>query len=296
MAFLGAILCPIDFSDSSRAALCYAAAIADHVGARLTVMSVDDPLLANVVAMSGQVPSLAMETERELHHFVDQTFTRGDSGKIGFHNTVGKAAPEILRAAAELHVDLIVMSSHGRSGLSKQFFGSTTERVLRETTVPVLVTPGERPSSHVLKELQIYRVLCPVDLTAGSLHQLGVAAGVAAALSARLITAHVIEPAFVPASIRHVLAGVDATRRADAEDRLNAVISAAAPGIPVETVIVSGDSSEEIVKLAQTRDARLIVMGLHSSGMLGPRMGSVTYRVLCKAHRLVLALPPAPRP
>lgn len=294
MALIRAILCPIDFSESSRAALCYAAAVADHVGAHLTVMSVDDPLLANVVATSGQ--SLALETERELHHFVDQTFTRGESAKvIGFRNTVGKAAPEILRAAAELHADLIVMSSHGRSGLSKQFFGSTTERVLRETTTPVLVTPGERPSSQSLEAFGIHRVLCPVDLSDASLDQMNVAAGVAAALSARLIAVHVIEPVFVPAGIRRVLAGIDAARRADAEDRLNAVASAAAASMPVEAVIVSGDSSEEIVRLAQARDARLIVMGLHSSGMLGPRMGSVTYRVLCDAHRLVLALPPMSR-
>ena len=46
--------------------------------------------------------------------------------------------------------------------------------------------------------------------------------------------------------------------------------------------------------MAADRDVGLIVMGLHSSPLLSPRMGSVTYRVLCLAHRLVLALPPLP--
>ena len=55
-----------------------------------------------------------------------------------------------------------------------------------------------------------------------------------------------------------------------------------------------GEPAEEIAKVASDRDAGLIVMGLHSSPVLGPRMGSVTYRVLCLAHRLVLALPPEP--
>ena len=60
----------------------------------------------------------------------------------------------------------------------------------------------------------------------------------------------------------------------------------------VETLIVSGDAAEEIVKVAETRNAGVIVMGLHASELFGPRMGSVTYRVLCQTRALVLALPP----
>ncbi len=54
-----------------------------------------------------------------------------------------------------------------------------------------------------------------------------------------------------------------------------------------------GDPAEEIAKLARDRHAGLIVMGLHGSPLLGPRMGSVTYRVLCLAPGLLLAVPPA---
>ena len=61
-----------------------------------------------------------------------------------------------------------------------------------------------------------------------------------------------------------------------------------------EALIAYGEPAEEIAKVANDRDAGIIVMGLHSSPVLGPRMGSVTYRVLCLAHRLVLALPPVP--
>ena len=53
-----------------------------------------------------------------------------------------------------------------------------------------------------------------------------------------------------------------------------------------------GEPTEEILKLAEARNAGLIIMGLHSSGAVGPRMGSVTYRVLCQTEALVLALPP----
>jgi nucleotide-binding universal stress UspA family protein len=53
-----------------------------------------------------------------------------------------------------------------------------------------------------------------------------------------------------------------------------------------------GDPAEEIAKIAADRKVGLIVMGLHASPRSGPRMGSVTYRVLCLAPTLVLALPP----
>ena len=100
---------------------------------------------------------------------------------------------------AELDVDLIVISSHGRSGLRKMFFGSTTERVLRETTVPVLITPDDKPPTSSLSEIarHVHHVIAPVDLTAASARQLAVANGVANGLSLPLIVAHVIEPVFV---------------------------------------------------------------------------------------------------
>ena len=190
--------------------------------------------------------------------------------------------------------ELIVMSSQGRSGVGKLFFGSTTECVLRETTIPVLVTPHDKELVGSLSELapRINRVIAPVDLTPASPYQVKVAAGLAGALSVPLILAHVIEPVFVPATVRIAIPGSDPSRRDDAEDRLAALAKPVTSTAGVETLVISGDPSEEIVKLAETRNAGVIVMGLHSSGLLGPRMGSVTYRVLCLARALVLALPP----
>lgn len=65
-----------------------------------------------------------------------------------------------------------------------------------------------------------------------------------------------------------------------------------AADVKTETLVVGGDPAGEIVKLTDARHANLIVMGLHSSELLGPRMGSVTYRVLALTRTLVLAVPP----
>ena len=224
MAHQPSVLCPIDFSEAGRAALSYAAAIADHFGARLTVFTVDDPLLAEVAATTGRVPSLAEATENELRRFVADTLPNATSGPktLTYRVAAGKPAPEILTAAKDVGAELIVMSSQGRSGVRKMFFGSTTERVLRETTVPVLVTPGGREPIDSLSEFgrRIGRVIAPVDLTAASVHQVRVAAGLAAALSAPLIVTHVMEPLFVPATVRFVIPGSEATRRDEVEQRL----------------------------------------------------------------------------
>jgi nucleotide-binding universal stress UspA family protein len=59
-----------------------------------------------------------------------------------------------------------------------------------------------------------------------------------------------------------------------------------------DALVAYGEPAEEIAKLARDRDAGLIVIGLHVSALLGARMGSVTYRVLCLTSTLVLSLPP----
>ena len=298
MATAPTVLCPIDFSDASRAALCYGAAIADHFGARLMVLTIEDPLLAEVAATTGLAPSLRSETERELRKLLAETLPERDRGanRIEMRVAAGKPAAQILDAATDLHAELIVMSSHGRSGVRKMFFGSTTERVLRETRVPVLVTPEEYPRVVSLEEASrtIRRIIVPVDLTGNSPRQVAVAAGIASALSVPLILTYVLEPVFVPPRIRAQVPGSDAARREYAERHLAQLVTQAGLPDTTETMVVSGEPSEEIVKLATTRNAGLIVMGLHSSGVFGPRMGSVTYRVLCLTPTPVLALPPVP--
>lgn len=291
------VVCPIDFSESSRGALRYAGALAGHFGASLTLLAVNDPMLAEAAEIGGGGSRLAAETHHELTRFFAQTFREKPHAIPEVHTeiAVGKPAPEILKLSRERDCDIIVMSSHGSTGFRKLFFGSTTERVLRETTVPVLVTPGGDPGPEQLDDMAraVRRVLVPVDLTAATPHQLAIARGMAEALALPVILLHVIEPfrLMIPAQLH--AAHVDAERRYRAEQELEDALAALPAKVKREALVTYGEPAEEIAKVAVDRDAGIIVMGLHSSPVLGPRMGSVTYRVLCLAHRLVLALPPA---
>lgn len=291
------VLCPIDFSDSARGALRYAAAIAAHFGARLTLLVVNDPLLQEADEIAG-IAHLAADTMRDVEHFFNQTVGSRLHGvaEVGFEVTTGKPAPEILRVSREKQCDVIVMSSHGSTGFRKLFFGSTTERVLRETSVPVLVTPGNDPGPDLVEDIRktVHRVMVPVDLTAATAHQLRIARGLAEALDVPILVLHVVEPVRATVSAAPRLPRVEAERRYRAEQDLKRAIEDMPARLKPEALIAYGEPAEEIAKFTTDRDAGIVVMGLHSSPVLGPRMGSVTYRVLCLAHRLVLALPPLP--
>lgn len=294
------ILCPIDFSEASRGALRYSAAIATHFGARLIVATIEDPLLTEAMDLGAGVVWKPEDSIEELKEFAATTFGADEAAGIAldYDVAVGKPAPEVLRVAAERGCDLIVISTHGRTGIRKLFFGSTTERVLRETHTPVLVTPPVDPGPVRLEDARalLGRVLVPVDLSPASPHQVKVAEAIAGALDLPLLVGHVIEPVRSRFTGRFHLPSLEANRRAVAEDGLNALVAGLPPGLQAEGLVAYGDPAEEIAKIARDRQAGIVVMGLHASPLLGPRMGSVTYRLLCLAQSLVLALPPEEKP
>jgi nucleotide-binding universal stress UspA family protein len=136
------ILVPVDFSPSSRAALDYAAALADQTKARVDVLYVHEPVgylgSASLVAIP-QVPGPAWdetrrEIVRELDGFIGTTRSQVRNVSIEPGNP-GDVIPEVAKKG---DVDLIVMGTHGRSGLNRLLVGSVAESVMRKAPVPVL--------------------------------------------------------------------------------------------------------------------------------------------------------------
>jgi nucleotide-binding universal stress UspA family protein len=290
------IICPIDYSEASAGALRYAAAIAEHFVTRLIVLVVEEPLLTTALDLGTGAHWTREASEQELSKFVSDVF-QDDLTTLAmceYEVAVGKPPVEIRRVARERSCDLIVMSSHGLTGVRKLFFGSTTERVLRETSLPVLVTPPVNPGPvHVEDAKALLRqVVAPVDLSPASRYQTQVAGGLADALNLPLVLVHVIEPVRSRRLARLDLPGLESVRRATAEEGLDRLIAAIPPGVRREVLIAVGDPAEEASNVVRDRQAGLVVMGLHASPLLGPRMGSVTYRMLCLSPTLVLALPP----
>jgi len=139
------ILLPTDFSGCANYALPYAAAIARAVKATVICLHVWEPIvpafgytgLAEPMPIAEISDQLEDSAERELPQIINCEELHGvDVQEVIVH---GDAAAEIVRVATEREVDLIVISSHGRTGLGRMIFGSTAEAVVRHATCPVLV-------------------------------------------------------------------------------------------------------------------------------------------------------------
>jgi len=129
------ILVPVDFSDCSKKALQYAIPLARQFGAELTLLHVVQPY-----PPMPEMGPVDVETIQDAHEQL-ATF-RGAVGDVVPSNTIvrtGSAHVEIIDAAKEFDIDLIVLSTHGRTGLEHVLLGSTAEKVVRHAGCPVLV-------------------------------------------------------------------------------------------------------------------------------------------------------------
>jgi nucleotide-binding universal stress UspA family protein len=149
------ILVPTDFSDCGNYALSYAASLARTFGSSIICVHVIEPIVPTV-GYSGMTEPLPIadiseqledSAERELPKLAECDECAGlEIEELIVH---GEAASEIVRVAKERKVDLIVVSSHGRTGLGRILFGSTAEAVVRHAPCPVLVVKPE-PGKEVV--------------------------------------------------------------------------------------------------------------------------------------------------
>src|SRR6267143_215879 len=139
------ILLPTDFSACANYAMPYAAAIARATKAKIICVHVVEPVvptvgytgLAEPLPIADVSEQLEDSAERELPKLAEsEGWASLDIEEVIVH---GDPAAEIVRVADERQVDLIVISSHGRTGLGRIIFGSTAEAVVRHAACPVLV-------------------------------------------------------------------------------------------------------------------------------------------------------------
>jgi nucleotide-binding universal stress UspA family protein len=144
----GRILCGIDFSDNSLAALDYARSLASGSRTHIDAVSVlqDVPLIEDTPSIGIYHPELTDELRTEVGTRLEQLVLEGRAGGYDIEGvtTVGSAYEEILRLAKGRQADLIVLGVHGRAPADRLLFGSTTNHVVREAACPVLtVRPKE---------------------------------------------------------------------------------------------------------------------------------------------------------
>ena len=144
------ILLPTDFSRCAESALPYAADLARQMKARLVCLHVVETALPPVgyaaVAEPMPVVDIGGQLEESATRELPKLGAREECAGLDVEEVLvhGDAAGEIVRVARERDIDLIVISSHGRTGWGRMLFGSTAESVVRHAHCPVLVVkPAE---------------------------------------------------------------------------------------------------------------------------------------------------------
>jgi nucleotide-binding universal stress UspA family protein len=259
------------------------------------VLAVDDPHLTSLADSRMGEGWLRADTEGNLRAFVAAAAAGVEPSGIVYEVVTGKPAIKILSVARTTGTGLIVMGAHGRSGVGTQSFGAITERVLRETTAPVLlVTADPGPISFDDLARLCNPMLVPVDFSSASSQQVRIAGAIARALRPRVLIGHVIEPIDLPVPEQIDNGEITSERHRRACQGLQLIAVGGSMPVAPGILVTSGDPADEIARWSYANRVGLLVMALHADGDSGPRMGSVTHRAITLSHVLTLALPPSP--
>ena len=261
------ILFPTDFSQSANRALDHALVLAHRFKAEVVMVHVETPYSADPNNPRKEFPKLD-----ELFQFIrDQAKHRLDdpnvpvmSGDITISEKVLRgisAAQEILAFADEQKLDMIVMGTHGRSGIGHFLLGSTTEKVVHGSLVPVLtIHSGE--DLFLQAEGKYCRILIPTDFSEASLQAVKWAVDIADRFGSELIVVHVIEPVLAPQAL---IVGDPSPIRIDKELRQRseaALKSFAGDILPDSTrfILKAGRAHHEIIDTIRDEKADLVVV------------------------------------
>ncbi|MGC8834372.1 MAG: universal stress protein [Armatimonadota bacterium] len=273
------ILAPTDFSLHSALALRYAALAARRFGAHLRVLHAHqfEPPLEFT---SRQVNALARSEERNrraLYRHLKQHVleTIGELGDLELVVAESPPVEAIVGEARTAPADLVVMGTHGRSGVNRLLMGSVAENVVRRVHCPVLTVRRKEGSGAGEEEPRIEKLLLPLTATEASLQSAGVACAVAKHFEAEITVVYVTEPgetghpepfSWVPDEMRQKCT--------------------------FKTVLRSGNAAEQIISLAREAECDLVVIAAQHRPFFDVSVfGSTTDRVMRHAPCPVLIVP-----
>jgi nucleotide-binding universal stress UspA family protein len=204
---------------------------------------------------------------------------------------VGDVYDEIKRAIEVVKPELVVMGTHGRRGIERWFMGSTTEKVLRHSPVPILTisATGDTPFSP-----QFQRILVTTDFSEGTTDALGYAFSLAQENQSHVTLLHVAHDiiegivvdtsgSYLEPSVKGVTKQINDLVPAEARNWCD-VVTRVATGIPYQTIL----------KTIEEEKVDLVVMNIHGKGMLDRALlGSTAERVVRAARCPVMLIPPA---
>jgi nucleotide-binding universal stress UspA family protein len=300
----GRILFATDFSEVSERAMAFAVGLAAKYGSELFVVHATEPEPREPIPLDPlprELDKARAVAEREMRHLLKSAKLKD----VVYHSVVqrGEVWHVLLSVIEREHIDLLVMGTHGRRGLSKLALGSVAEEVAHRAPCPVLTVGPNVPAARA-GEAEFRNILFATDFAAASARALPYVIDLAEDYASQLVMLHMVEPMPVadiapaaygpPVYAAQELAKWQGGRRRESEARLKDLIPATAKlAYPPIFEVGMDFLPEGILETAKQHKSELIVMGASRSDT--PRLAAhfpwaLTSEVLRKARCPVLTV------
>jgi len=291
---LQTILATTDFSDESRAGVRYAVALAEKLNAGVALLHVVEP--------RSWMDQFEAPKPSEMVALARAQLAKLAKSDVGRDVTVtssvrtGKPFHEITTAAREGAADLIVIATHGHTGVERALLGSTAERVVRHASSPVLTVPARTTPRRAGKTppFKLKKILVPIDFSNLSKDALPYALLLAGHFGAELLLLHIVEQFPIDSLLGRELTHqttVPLMKQAEADLERMVRELGEASGVKATAVVRGGTPFAEICDAAKTGSADLIVLTTHGyTGLKHVWLGSTAERVVRHAPCPVLVV------
>lgn len=291
------VLCAVDFSPESPGVLRAAMAVAEREHATLTVLHVLDPLLVQAARIEYEAGVVEKSADKDLQALIAQAAAdlRLDPAAVRRRLRVGAPDREIVAQAGENPATLVVIGTHGFSGIRRMFFGSTAARVIRRTTTPVIAIPPRAlhpAASPSAAPLEVHRLLVAVDFNTEGKHAIREAAALASRWNLTLTLLHAVPP--IPGFDQwKTFIDLDEEKRVERARRDLETLAReiADERLEVRQIAAGGAVEDVINRIAAEEPGTLVVMGLRAPSLFPLGSGATAYRVLSTTSSPVLILP-----
>jgi nucleotide-binding universal stress UspA family protein len=278
------ILIPLDGSKEAESVLPYVRDLAPKFNSRVHILGVG-------------IGRKTRRVNRLLEDYIDRIVNELHAHNIKSEPVIlyGSAADKILDFTSEKEIDLIIMATHGRSGITRWWMGSVAEKVINGATAPVLLVRSKRrrTTGTADKPDSIHKIIAPLD--GSDIGEVALPYAEAIAISARA-TIHLVQVISPPGTVEANLLGgpdwrkfVNAMRDAGENYLKNIAERLSSKDIKVTYEILTGDPADKIVEYAAAKGASLIAMSTHGrTGLTRWVLGSVADKVLHGARIPIL--------
>lgn len=285
------ILVPTDFSPFADHALAYARAFAKQTGGAIHCVHVVDSraveggglegAYTNQAALDAMLQAVKEHADAKMEHVVLKDHLLGV--EVTPHVLVGSPAKDLAAQATEIGADLIVIATHGRSGLDRLVLGSTCDKLIRSSPVPVLVV--KHPEHEFVTadggEMNLGKILVPCDFSDFSRAAVPVAADLCRKFGATLALEHVVDtwldyPEFAPQIEMN-----NSQHLAEVAQESLARLASEQESVETIATVRTGVPHRLLADTIEKEGIDLVVMATHGrSGLAHVLLGSLTERLV----------------